>query len=217
MNEQIKARIKAIIDIAIAHHNAGNGCANAMIGKEREEFIKDILEKIFPRSYRFSSGEIISKDEKKSGQADLVLEFYDQPSFPSPVGNERIIIAESAICAFEVKSSWSQLDEIKRKVKQIKNISRDIQPLMMLSEDEIDKRLKIDGDKFLKQIPVFAVIYEGPINLNTLKGNYDRLDECEKPDAILCLNNGFLVYDDMSFEAEEGLYVLINLISNFAN
>ena len=59
MHTQLKHRLDAILKIAQTHHEAGAGMSNSTIGSEREVFVGELLSKIFPNAYRFSSGDII--------------------------------------------------------------------------------------------------------------------------------------------------------------
>lgn len=56
MNEQIKARLKGIQEVLMAHYRATARLPNAAKGDEREVLVREFLEKVFPAPYRFGCG-----------------------------------------------------------------------------------------------------------------------------------------------------------------
>lgn len=217
MHELLKERITAIQKIAVAHYEAGAGMANAAIGAEREVFVHELLQKIFPNAYRFSSGEIIDRKGARSGQVDLALEFPNEPTFPSPVADERLMFAESVIVAFEIKSGWNQLNEVVTKMKMVNSLSRDVKWGMTSDDEEGDPRFPTDALELNKRIPLIGVFYDGPVHYDTVKNAYLKIDDGERPTALLTLNNGHFIYNDTEFTGVDGIFALLCLVSEVSN
>jgi hypothetical protein len=217
MHHLLKERIAAIQKIAIAHYEAGAGMANAAIGAEREVFVQELMQKIFPNAYRFSSGEIIDRNSQRSGQVDLALEFPNEPTFPSPVANERLMFAESVIVVFEIKSSWRQIDQVISKTKMVKALYRDIKWTMSLDDNEGDPRFPADALELEKRIPVIGVFYNGPVNYDTVKDTYHKLGANEQPTALLTLDHGHFIYNGTELTGPDGVFGMLCLLSEMAN
>ena len=217
MNKLLKERIAAIQKIAIAHYEAGAGMANAAIGAEREVFVRELMQKIFPNAYRFSSGEIIDRDGERSGQVDLVLEFPHEPTFPSPVANERLMLAESVIVAFEIKSGWGQLDEVVTKTKKVNSLSRDVKWIMSSDDDEGDPRFSTEALELAKRIPLIGVFYKGPVKFDTVKDAYHKINATERPTALLTLNNGHFIYNGTELTGVNGVFGMLCLVTELSN
>ena len=156
MHTQLKQRLESIQKIAQAHYEAGIAMSNSTIGSEREVFVKEILSKIFPNAYRFSSGDIIDSTGQSAGQVDLVLEFPFEPTFPSPVGDQRLCLAESAICAFEIKSTYpQQWDQLVEKVRKVNALTRKLDWDMMQGERD-GQRISIQSLDVEHRIPIIG-------------------------------------------------------------
>jgi hypothetical protein len=215
MNPKLKQRLEALLKIAQAHYEAGRSMSNNTIGTEREIFVKELLSKIFPNSYRFSSGDIIDSDDHSAGQVDLVLEFPYEPTFPSPVGGERLILAESAICAFEIKSTYpQQWDQLVEKIKKINELSRTLAWNTIQGDGGTQKILIDHLDEH--KIPTIGVFYKGPENIETLVDRINTLSLADRPTAILTLDKGFFVYGKIHLSGAEGVLGLVALLSHLS-
>lgn len=218
MNVELKERIKAIQKIFIAHYEAGKGMANASIGLEREVFVRELLKKIYPNGYRFSSGDIVDRTGNRTGQVDLALEFPHEPTFPSPVGDERLMIAESVIVAFEIKSSWNQLGEVKTKCEKVNNLDRALNWVLRSTDKECDPRFPTEVLEINERIPLIAVFYSGPTNLETVTEAYNDLREhIDRPTAILTLDRGHFVYRATEMTGEDGIFAMLCLVTELSN
>jgi len=222
MHPELISRIEGMRNIAMAHHKAGCGMANAVIGNERENFIKYLLSKIFPNSYRFSSGEIIDISGKRSGQVDVVMEYPYEPSFPSPAGDERLLIAESVIIAFEVKSSDSQMSEVIDKSRLINNLYRNLNIHMWYGDDEGDQAFPKEHLDIKHKIPNIAVFYKGPVKSETFFNKYSEMNVDERPTAMIALDSGYFIFGSndgniITFQGIDGIYALICLICEISN
>jgi hypothetical protein len=94
-NPHLTQRLYAI-QRALMDNRAGSiGLPAAVMGSERETFLREYLQKVFPSHRRFSSGAIIDAKGEMSGQVDIAIEFGQSPSFPMPGSNDRLLLAES--------------------------------------------------------------------------------------------------------------------------
>jgi hypothetical protein len=75
MNEHVKARLRGIQEVLMAHHRATALLPNVAKGDEREMLVREFLKKVFPTPYRFGSGSLIDSKSGCSGQLDVVVEW----------------------------------------------------------------------------------------------------------------------------------------------
>jgi len=216
MHIQLKQRLEAIQKIAQAHYEAGIAMSNSTIGSEREVFVRELLSKILPNAYRFSSGDIIDSTGQTAGQVDLVLEFPYEPTFPSPVGDQRLILAESAICAFEIKSTYyQQWDQLIEKVRRVNSLTRQLDWDMIQSERD-GQTILIENLDVEHRIPIIGVFYKGPENIQTLVDRINSLPDTDRPTALLTLDKGFFIYGATQLSGAEGLLGMIALLSHLS-
>ena len=96
-------------------------------GKEREQFINLFLSNVLPLPYRFGTGDITDFNSRRSGQADVVVEYPFLPSVPSIGGDVRLYLAESVAAVVEVKSDVAgQWEEAVQTAKNIKILERNL-------------------------------------------------------------------------------------------
>jgi len=202
-NEYLKQRLTAIQEKLNVHHAGGRGLPSAMAGAEREAFLREFLQKVFPAHYRFSSGAITDSSGKISGQIDIAVEYPFTPSFPMPESEQRLLLAESVALVIEVKSDLSaQWNEVQTNVEKVKILKRDI------------KRKIGIGDRPGPTIPCVAVGYVGH---KTIEGLVERLNstpEQSRPDAALAIESGCFVSPNYRVSGVLGLYALYDLISS---
>src|SRR2546423_1122598 len=107
-NTHLINRLQAIQQSLMAQHAGGHHLPNALIGSERETFLREFLQKVFPAHHRFATGAITDSDNRLSGQVDIAVEYPFLPSFPMPgPSHERLLLAESVAAVVEVKSDLS--------------------------------------------------------------------------------------------------------------
>ena len=115
----------------MAQHRGGVGMPNAVIGNERETFLREFLQEVFPSHFRFTGGAICDHTGRISGQVDIAVEYPFPPSFPMPGSSERLVLAESVLAAIEVKSDLvGQWDQATATVYAVKQPQRDVSPLL---------------------------------------------------------------------------------------
>ncbi len=93
MNRFLVSRIKAIRASLPAIYAGGECLPNAVIGAEREAFVREFVSRVFPPQYRFVGGSIIdSLSQQMSGQVDIAVLLPSAPSFPMPsAGDQRLV------------------------------------------------------------------------------------------------------------------------------
>jgi hypothetical protein len=206
MKPKLLQRFVAIQNALMAHHGGGTPMPKPVKGTERETFLKDFLQKVFPSHYRFTSGAIIDAEDQSSGQIDIAVEYPILPSFPMPGSDERLILAESVMAVIEVKSDLiAQWNEVTQAVRLVKALRRDINPIHYLGPDEPPPK-----------IPYIAIGYTGHKSIEALKKRRDSTDEKERPDAALVIKSG--CFEGLALEGKgpAGLYVFCVSLIRFA-
>lgn len=171
INQYLLQRLTAIQQVLLAHRSGSINLPSAVAGAERETFLREFLEKVFPSHRRFSSGAITDMAGNISGQVDIAIEFGFSPSFPMPNANQRLLLAESVAAVIEVKSDLSsQWAEVARTTAAVKLLRRDLKAITMV------------GDSVPSQyIPVIAVGYTGHSTLDGLRTVCLRLPRRSAP------------------------------------
>lgn len=197
LNPFLLQRLTGIQSALIAQHQGGHGLPNATIGAERETFLREFLQKVFPSHRRFATGVITDSQANISGQIDIAVEYGFVPSFPMPGTEERLLLAESVALVIEVKSDLSaQWGQVRETSARVKSLSRQMNAIMAFGNGPPEK------------IPCIAVGYSGH---NTIAGLQERLEstpECERPDGALVISSGCFVGFGMTAQDALGLYAL---------
>jgi hypothetical protein len=180
----------------------GEGAANidhrGSIGSSREGFIKNFLEKTFPKKFIIGSGEIFDSLSVSSGQCDVVV--YDESMPVLDYAGPQQFLAEGVFSHIEVKSNLTS-SELKNALEITKSVK------------ELER--KIDAFMHTGDIPtkVFSCIfaYQG-ISLDTAKATLETFYKDEnnienKIDAI-CVLNEYIV---AKFKNKEGVTELFYL------
>ena len=96
-------------------------------GSDRELFIKEFLEKSFPKKFVIGTGEILDSSDHRSKQADIVI--YDEFMPVFDYGSTKHFLSGGVLAHIEVKSYLSS-EELKRALditKSIKKLNRDLE------------------------------------------------------------------------------------------
>lgn len=201
-NNHLLQRLTGIQNSLMAQHTAGQGLPSSTIGNERETFMREFLQKLFPAHRRFATGVITDSDGRLSGQVDVAVEFGFIPSFPLPTTPERLLLAESVALVLEVKSDlisqWSQVEETTAKIKPLR---RDMNVMYGLS-DEVESN-----------IPCIAVGYKGHATLEGLQQRLLSTPVNQRPDAALVVDSGCFVGFGLDATGPLGLYSLCMAIN----
>ena len=162
---------------------------NAMIGGERETFVREFLAQVFPYQYRFASGAITDSAGSLSGQIDIAVEYPFLPSFPMPASDDRLLLAESVAAVIEVKSDlvaqWSQLEST---IRGVRSLRRKWKGTVSLFGGGIGFS---SGSE--TAIPIIAVGYKGHATVDRLKKRLTSTDASVRPDAALIVQSGCFV------------------------
>ena len=197
LNDHLVQRLTGIQAALMAQHIGGRGMPNATVGNERETFLREFLQKLFPAHRRFSTGAITDSDGRISGQVDVAVEYGLVPSFPMPGTEERLLLAESVALVIEVKSDlvgqWNQVRETTAKVKALR---RNLNVVIGM------------GAGPPKEIPCIAVGYAGHGTLDGLKERLDNTPAGERPDGALVIQSGCFVGFGMTATGALGLYAM---------
>jgi hypothetical protein len=201
-NDHLIQRLNGIQAALIAQHLGGRGMPSATIGNERETFLREFLQKLFPAHRRFATGAITDSEGHLSGQVDIAVEYGFVPSFPMPGTEERLLLAESVALVIEVKSDlvgqWNQVRETTARVKALR---RQLNIVMGIGENPPD------------HIPCIAVGYTGH---QTVQGLQDRLGKTpaeERPDGALVIESGCFCGFGMAATGSLGLYAMCMAIN----
>ncbi len=213
-NQHLIKRLDAIQQTLSAQYSGGRGLPNTTAGSEREAFLREFLQKVFPAHRRFSTGAITDAQGGISGQVDIVVEYPFVPSFPLPSTDERLLLAESVAMAIEVKSDLiSQWGQVRETVKKVKALRRQLNPLMVLDEEPAAFSARVSSET----IPCVVVGYAGHTTTAALSKRLRDTPKCERPDAALVIRSGCFCGFDMEATGASGLYVLCVAINSSLN
>lgn len=202
-NPYLENRLLGIQQALIAQHTGGKSLPNASIGSERETFLREFLQKLFPAHRRFTTGSITDAQGLISGQVDIAVEYPFIPSFPMPGTDERLLLAESVAMVIEVKSNLSsQWQEVCNTVGKVKALQRNLNPVMTL------------GETNEATIPCVAVGYMGYQTLEPLHKRLFDTPEQQRPDGVLVINPGIFWGFGLSAESTWALYALCIVINS---
>ena len=199
----LESRINAILDSLNSAYAGGGQMSSASKGAEREIFVKNVLQQVFPPHFRFSSGDIVDSNGNQSGQVDIVLEQPRGYSFPLASVGPRLFLAENVAAVIEVKSNlcnqWDEVVATAEKLAQVRPVFANQNFADMLdrfdkgevefdpsmTDEDISKARKLLVDQSnhpsnigRKRIPLIVVGFEGWTKESTLieKLVPDRID-----------------------------------------
>lgn len=191
VNEQLRARLKGIQQVLMAHHRATALLPNAAKGSEREVLVREFLERVFPAPYRFGSGAITDADGQVSGQLDIIVEWPFFASFPAPLGSQRLYLAESVAFVIEVKSDLiAQWDQVEKTVQQLRRLHRQWRAHIALNSTRMD--FEFFGPT-ASRIPSVAVGFTGYTTIAALEKRLLETPEEQRPDFTLVIESGAYV------------------------
>lgn len=201
-NPHLVQRLTAIQQALMAQHSAGRGMPNATSGSERETFLREFLQQVFPAHRRFSTGAITDSTGAISGQVDIAVEFGVVPSFPMPSTAERLLLAESVALTIEVKSDLSaQWGQVCETTARIKSLQRHLNPIMTMGEGPP------------ASIPCIAVGYTGHSTIQGLTERLSTTPKTQRPDCALVIQSGCFSGFGLNATGPLGLYALCLVIN----
>lgn len=203
-NHFLVTRLEGIQAALMAHHRGGMAMPNATKGAERESFVRDYLEGLFPAHFRFGTGSITDISGHQSGQADIVVEYPFLPSFPMPGSDERLYLAESVVAVIEVKSDLAaQWDQIRKSAAGLHPLRRRWTGTTTVSGASVGF-----GGATESRVPYIAVGYQGFRSIESLQHRLATTAENERPDAALVVESGVFVGQIGQAFGRVGLYGL---------
>jgi hypothetical protein len=197
-NPVLVQRLTGIQQALMAQHLGGRGMPNAAIGGERETFLREFLQKVFPSHRRFATGAITDSTGLLTGQVDIAIEFGFVPSFPMPGTEERLLLAESVACVV-----GGQV----RPDRSMESGARD-HPESQGSSPTVLNPIMLMGAGPPAHIPSIAVGYTGHNSIEALQERLDSTPEADRPDAALVIQSGAFVGFGMTASGAFGLYGL---------
>jgi Domain of unknown function (DUF6602) len=136
------------------------------MGRDRELFINMVLSNIISVPFRLGTGDIVDRNDKKSRQADIVIEYANTLSFPSIYPHSaRLYLAESVCATVEVKSTLStRWPDIKDAATALQKLDRHVGEIASV------------GPPPPKKIPLFVVGYTGWVEAKTASDNLEKMN-----------------------------------------
>ena len=171
--------------------------------QSEKPFSETISRSSIQQATAFSSGAITDSSGHLSGQVDIAVEQPFCPSFPSTLGDERLLLAESVAAVIEVKSDvQSQWSQACNTVQKVKSLQRQYGASIGFGPMSFDK------------IPCVAVGYKGFDTEATLNGRLKSTAESSRPDAVLTIEPGVFIGGGISATGWMGLYCLCVFINS---
>lgn len=188
----LECRLGGLFNILDAAYVSSQPFTSETKGGERELFVNHFLRVALPPAYRFSSGEIVDVNRRRSGQVDVLIEPPLLYSFPIVEDGPRMHLAEGVSVAIEVKSNlaeaWGGVRSTASKIKSLERRFQDQLDEQLLEmqvihaqfsgaeqavKDQLDKEMKEFRKRILghagPKVPVLAVGFEGWNDAEKLK------------------------------------------------
>lgn len=179
-NPHIAQRLAGIFSQLMGIYESNRSLSSSTKGSERESFVSLFLEEVFPRQFRFGTGDATDAEGNRSGQLDVVIEFPFAPSLPVVgKGQTRLYLAESIAAVVEVKSNAAnQWQEAKQTAEKLLSVQRSFASTMSW------------GPGVPVHIPMFVVAYTGWATLETIDA---KLKEAPGISGILIIDRQLFV------------------------
>ena len=179
--EPLFSRVQGVRDGLLAAHKAGKGSPNEVVGNEREVFLRTYLEAAYPKPFRFSSGFIVDKMGKTSGQLDIIAEKIHSISFPAQSSsNERLHLAEMVSAVISVKSNlFAQWNQVEKEVEKLNPVKSESSGFF-----QVNKR---NG-----HVPLFIASYSGAKSIENLTEKMNALPSNSCLKAVLVIDSNLL-------------------------
>lgn len=149
------------------------------LGRNREIFVKEFLERILPLKLSIGSGEIWDSGNNKTGQLDCIVLRDDCPSLD--IRTENIYLVEGVLAAIEIKSNLTR--------KKLKEAGKTILKVKAL---KVNKGASISSGPLIDKPLGFVFAYEGA-KWDTLIDEIAKNKWTEIFDLICILDRGVLI------------------------
>jgi hypothetical protein len=194
-NPYIIDRLLAVQDQVLTAYAQIDPKSPEHVTELRQLLIEHFLRPLFSAHRRFTAGRITDATGVLTEQLDLIMEHGFMPSFPLHDGTSRLVLAEAVALVIEVADRPGEGDESLREVcSHIKQLSRDIKPT-----------IKYQGAPS-ERVPVMAVFFQGPEELEDLQRWWMDIPEAERPDAVCVLSSGCFLGFGLEADGALGLY-----------
>jgi hypothetical protein len=172
-NPYLIDRLLAVQDEVLKAHAQLDPKAPGHVADLRQVLIQHFLQPLFSAHRRFTSGRITDATGVLTEQLELIVEDGYMPSFPLHDGTHRLVLAEAVALVIEVADQPGEGDARLREVfSHIRQLSRNINPT-----------IKYQGAPS-ERVPVMAVFFQGPEELEDLQRWWMDIPEAERPDAV---------------------------------
>jgi hypothetical protein len=170
-------------------------------GSARELIVADFLSANLPRTFDFETGEVVTPDDKRSGQIDVLILPHSSPRFQLG-GSVCLATVHSVAAAIEIKSTLTTSSPEKESA-----LTQAMMSTICLKDLLIDPpldpwpwsaTLTTSGKRVrLANIPVSIVAFEGP-DVNTLCShlhNWEQIAGRERmPNTVTCLRQDYTLF-----------------------
>jgi hypothetical protein len=165
--------------------------------------IEQFLQPLFSAHRRFTAGRITDAAGVLTEQLDLIIEHGFMPSFPLHDGASRLVLAEAVALVIEVADQPGNEDASLREVfSHIRQLSRNIKPTVQFQGAPSER------------VPVMAVFFQGPDDLEDLKRWWLAIPETERPDAVCVMSSGCFLGFGLESDGALGLYSMCLTINH---
>ena len=202
-NPYIIDRLLAVQDQVLTAHaqldrqDPGGGAAL------RKVLVEQFLRPLFSAHRRFTAGRITDATGVLTEQLDLIIEHGFMPSFPLHDGASRLVLAEAVALVIEVADQPGEDDTYLREVfSHIRQLSRNIKPTVQFQGAPSER------------VPVMAVFFQGPDDLEDLQRWWMAIPETERPDAVCVLTSGCFLGFGLEADGALGLYSMCLTINH---
>ena len=189
--------------------------------EQRELVVSDFLSANLPRAFDFVTGEIVTPNNKRSGQVDVIVLPHAAPRFQLS-GSVCLALVHATAAALEIKSKLTtSAPDCQSELTKAMNTTFGIKKLPIdprlnpwpWNVTEPERRTVV----LLQNIPVAIVAFEGP-NAPTLQKHLHEWEKkagrlflpntvtCLKPNYTLILNDGWLKGPE---QTDAALYIQI--------
>lgn len=191
-----------------------------MKGLSREGIMKLFLKDNLPSAVEFRTGELIDRDDKRSGQVDIVLQSSFSPRL-NLFGDIQLTLIDFCLAAIEVKSTLTTGSmKVSSHLRSSLDTFRNIKSLNR--HHHIESGVEFHGTTptqvKLKTTPCFLVAYKGPTRSTLLRklNEYGNKNGIEKdsywPEVITVIDRGYHIVKDNGWlkAPTDGFYTLHN-------
>jgi hypothetical protein len=202
-NPYIIDRLLAVQDQVLGAYAKLDRKDPGLVTDLRQVLIEQFLRPLFSAHRRFTAGRITDAAGVLTEQLDLIIEHGFMPSFPLHDGASRLVLAEAVALVIEVADQPGNEDASLREVfSHIRQLSRNIKPTVQFQGAPSER------------VPVMAVFFQGPDDLEDLQRWWLAIPETERPDAVCVMSSGCFLGFGLESDGALGLYSMCLTINH---